>query len=475
MAERKFKTALINCHHEGMEWVGKFLPGENPYLLPVVNKPLLEYMLDYCLMCGVSEVVVIDSEYDVRVGEFLGAGEKWNLEIDYVGDRTERDFRAGLKRHHQTVGAGPETRVLVFNGLFLPHYDQRALVFPEMLLHLDVEEKSGPADGLGALEAGRLFRLDCRISPIDGILAYYRLNMRILEHECDCFCIPGYKIENGIYTGMNVTFPPGCAIEAPAVLGNSVALGAGCRLKSVVIGDNVIADSRSEITRSVVLGNTYLGADLEFCDKIVVHNHVTDPFSGTAVNLFDAQLAGELRFHGGSRLFNSLLSRCGALLLGTAMLLPWLLFLLWGVRSRGKGAFFAFSHLGKTDRIELRKIFYSKYPELIDFRKYRYFRALSLDKFVLLYEVFFGNLALVGDYLYDANDPWTEVFIRRNYAKYRAGVFSISELTAGDVSPAARLIDDLYLGHNRSIRLEFFIILRCLIARLFRNYGESHP
>ncbi len=460
--------AFINCHHDNMAWVEQFLPGENPYLLPIVNKPLIEYWLDFCSMIGVTDVMVIDSEYDVRLELFLGTGTKWNLNVQYHGDNTSSDC-ADFLLHHRAF-LGDEHPVMVFNGLFFQHYNRNSL--PD----LDVLLKPGTppitcGDGMMVFADGELRRIEeCRITQISSIRRYYHLNQFILQEECDHYVIPGYKIENGIYTGMNNVIPPNCTIHPPAVLGNNVSLGSKCVLTGgSLLGENVIVDSRSVIGESVIMPNTYIGSDLEFIGKIVSHNSVIDPETDTIVNLLDAQLAGELVLSGRrQRSFGRFCGWIFTVFLLLFMIVPYFIFLLLGARSAGKKKIFACSKKPLS-----RYTSYHFYPDCVDLPIYRYFKVLSLDKVPMLFQVLRWKMRLVGDYPYDAEEPGTEDFIRRNYQNYQPGAFWLSELHHTEENFLSILIDDLYFEHNHSLGMEFATIVRCLIGRLLGNHVDT--
>lgn len=54
-------------------------------LLPVYDKPMIYYALEFLVAAGVKEVLVITSQSnDVLIRDALGSGEKFEVEIDYV-------------------------------------------------------------------------------------------------------------------------------------------------------------------------------------------------------------------------------------------------------------------------------------------------------------------------------------------------------------------------------------------------------
>ena len=82
-------------------------------------------------------------------------------------------------------------------------------------------------------------------------------------------------------------------------------------------------------------------------------------------------------------------------------------------------------------------------------------------------------MRLVGDYPYDAEEPGTEEFIRRNYQHYQPGTFWLSELHHTEENFLSILIDDLYFEHNHSLQMEFTTVVRCFIGRLLDNHVDA--
>ena len=58
--------------------------GDTPWpLLPVANRPLLDYWLEICVEAGIRQVQVILGEGAERVEGYAGSGMRWGLDIQY--------------------------------------------------------------------------------------------------------------------------------------------------------------------------------------------------------------------------------------------------------------------------------------------------------------------------------------------------------------------------------------------------------
>jgi len=56
----------------------------NKHLIPIANKPILHYALEYVAAAGITEVGMIVNRDSDEVQEALGTGECWGLRITYI-------------------------------------------------------------------------------------------------------------------------------------------------------------------------------------------------------------------------------------------------------------------------------------------------------------------------------------------------------------------------------------------------------
>ena len=75
--------ALIYAKSEETETLKAYFSEEEPYLLKLVNKPLLEYYLDLISLIGISDVRIVSDIGIKKLQDALGDGGKWGMQISY--------------------------------------------------------------------------------------------------------------------------------------------------------------------------------------------------------------------------------------------------------------------------------------------------------------------------------------------------------------------------------------------------------
>ena len=56
----------------------------NKHLIPIANKPILHYALEYVSAAGIREVGVIVNRDNREVEDALGGGEAWGLKMTFI-------------------------------------------------------------------------------------------------------------------------------------------------------------------------------------------------------------------------------------------------------------------------------------------------------------------------------------------------------------------------------------------------------
>ncbi|MEJ2544423.1 MAG: sugar phosphate nucleotidyltransferase [Calditrichaceae bacterium] len=57
---------------------------QNKHLIPIANKPILHYAIDYCVEAGITEIGIVYSSDSMAVPEAIGNGESWGVNITYI-------------------------------------------------------------------------------------------------------------------------------------------------------------------------------------------------------------------------------------------------------------------------------------------------------------------------------------------------------------------------------------------------------
>jgi dTDP-glucose pyrophosphorylase len=68
---------LIYAKTKDTAWLRDYFPDIEPYLLKIVNKPLLEYAMDFASLLGVNELRIVTDSSTKDIEAFFGTGAKW--------------------------------------------------------------------------------------------------------------------------------------------------------------------------------------------------------------------------------------------------------------------------------------------------------------------------------------------------------------------------------------------------------------
>jgi NDP-sugar pyrophosphorylase family protein len=75
--------ALIYCKSTKIDWIKKNFGDISPYMLQVVNKPLLEYYIDFCSLKQVTDVRIVSVDDNGSIERHFEDGGKWGLGTSY--------------------------------------------------------------------------------------------------------------------------------------------------------------------------------------------------------------------------------------------------------------------------------------------------------------------------------------------------------------------------------------------------------
>jgi hypothetical protein len=450
-------------------WVDAF--GGLPWaLLPVANRPLIDYWLEACAEQGIGHVQIIMGDGAERIEQFAGDGTRWGLRIQYGFARPNEQPLDYVRQTHEPSDDG-----LLFIGG--PVFLRRRQAFrPAGYRSLDAC-RFNPADDtlflfgktagevrlLLAGDAGSvrgLEQIHIHPFPIDSVAAYYELNMKMVRGEFQRYVTAGYGMVDGSSVGYNVLTPPSALLHAPIILGNDCRMGIMSTVgPNAVIADHVIVDSRSELSNCIILQDTYIGQNLEINRKIVSGKRLIDPVDGTVVEIDDSWVVARNR---PDMRTDDFVRYCilWFLALGVALaqLLPFcILYPL--VRITRIGAFQRkLFHDPKTGHVQL-----PVFTKLENRRSvlYSLFRAAALDRFPWLLLALRGRLFVCGQP--PMRHPEDDEIVTQ-LTHYYPAVFSYADYN----KDSARLADSLWYVHVRSLFEDTKILIKSLLHRFFR-------
>jgi hypothetical protein len=176
---------IIYSPPEQTSWLKDFFPGVNPFYLKILNKPLLEYYIDFCVLMGISEIKVVNNETGTDLEDYFDEGRQWGVDLTYGFAKPEDSLRQVLRKNRSFCSGND---LLVINGFQFLKYDKQrsdygftpcteatAIRFGNCnlyFLHADSDIFSIDFSSLPLCQEQKL-----EIAPLDSIKSYYDLNM----------------------------------------------------------------------------------------------------------------------------------------------------------------------------------------------------------------------------------------------------------------------------------------------------------
>ncbi len=447
-------------------WLKDYLPDVEPYLLKIVNKPLLEYYVDLMSLLKVIEVRIVSDSSIKAIEAYFKDGAKWGLKISYALARPNDTLDSVYIKNYSFC---KDSDMLLWDGFFFVQYDRDNAVQNfdySQGLHCHGQNRRlvylPQGTKLKDIDAHQTESTTCLlIREIHSVQDYFKLSMEILTQTNKSYVLPGYSNEKDTFLGLNFVFPHTSKVNPPIMIGNN------CRLRkhtiagpNSILGDNVIVDENSSICNSIIYDNTYIGDDLEFENKIVYKNHLICGLSGQAIQINEKGIISGVDVGIVISLFNRLVQRFIALLFILIQIVPWIVLYL---------PYSLFVKDLKRDHIINKSLKTERYDDEVKLCGSvwgRLMLRLCLDKSILLWSVVFGKIYLVGNRLFP-NTVANRMLISE-LPVYNPGVFSLVESIESNSQDIESFYELEYIN-NVSTRFNLQILSRTVLRRVL--YG----
>lgn len=353
-------------------------------LLPVGNRPLLEYWLELCVDLGIQNVRIVMNDFAAEIEEYAQNGDRWGLHITYGFEKDGAAPLAYLRRSPEEW----ENGLLHIRGPVFPAHTKNycAKEAREKLSGLLLDDNgvrlmiARTPEEVSAYLAGKKAPSAVESSAMKPVILssaaeFYHLNQRMVGGESRCYLTPGYQITaDNCHIGANTVILPTARIIPPVMIGDNCRIdGLTTVGPNAVIGNYVVVDQNTELDHCVILDGSYIGHNMEIRKKVISGTHLYDVEHDVEMEIPDPWLLDTTRT--GKNKQDPLRAITGWILaLPTAlfMAIPYELCLLLSLRRPLQEA----QHSTRL----LAKIFYS----------------LSLDIFPKLLQVLSGQLWLCG-------------------------------------------------------------------------------
>jgi len=456
--------ALIIIKEEQCNWLREIIPNQHPGMMPICNKPLLEYLLDFTILCGCTHIRLAMDAPDDKLEEYFANGSRWGVEISYAPARPSDDLDNILKKNSRFC---EEDQLVILDGFFFIRHSKHESYTGLCGSAGDGAELSCAGGQVLCRSAADVSLQTARalpdsalaLSALESINDFFTLSENILARDADNYVLPGYNNEEGVFIGRNVAISKTTTINKPIMLGNNVQLMDHTEIgPGAIIGSNVIVDSGTTITNSIILDNSYLGAELTIKEKILRNNMAISATSGTVVHFVDDHLLSGLQQTAARSITGRIMDLCLASLLYCLGILPALVFKIL-LTAAGNWKQEATSVLtGNGNSLSLPVITLGD-KSLIE----KLAGILAVDKIMLLPAVFSGKIALVG------NKPLPDTQegkkLREDFVNYLPGIFYFSEAEGIAPGDFQEEITERFFAANRSMTGDIKVILRTFLNR----------
>lgn len=458
--------ALILFKEKDCAWTRSFFPDHHSAMVPVCNKPLLEYLVDFVMLNGCQELRILMEEPSSDVENYFNSGDRWGLRISYGVCSPMDSLKRTLEKNSTFCSSTP---LVIIDGYLFIHYDKS----DDYHTWMETEKKNAlyPCD-TGSLiylqdmanvdelvETSKKSKLD--FTALQTANDFFKTGMRILTDGQSHYVLPGYGVEKGVLIGRNVEIGRDVKITLPILIGDNVRLLGQARIgPNVAIGDNVIIDDNTQVSESIIFTDSYIGRGLFINKKIVDGPRVISPEEGESLQIKDRFLFSAMEEKKVLSPIRYLLGLLGAICIIIAQTIPY--FILSGLR-KIFGNWKTKTHScylgGNKKNTDFLFI-------LIDPDTFlgQLFGWLSLDKYPLLFGVVKGELALVGNRLLPVNEENRQII--DDFPEYSPGAFFYGENE--DILPGSQEdeVTQRFFIANKSFKQDFFMLLKIILSRL---------
>ena len=468
---------LINCVDLEKSWLQEVMPGLYPHFLRILNKPLLEYFIDFCALNKIADIRIVKNDPTAEMEHYFSTGPQKGLNLSYVMGKSGDSLKKVILKNSQFC---QDTDLLIIDGLFFLNYHKDQIDVNQIRSESAASMCGGAKEDIYFIPQGVKYQnldfanskrilSDLSITKLASVQDYYQLCMSIISDKYENYFLPGYNDKCCEFLGKNVVFNAHRSkFEKPFMIGNDVQLHDNCHImENSIIGNHVIIDSHTTTKNSIIYDQTYLGSNLEIENKIIYKNHLIDAKSGDFIKIADKFFISKINLVLENSFFR-IVQKIFALLGLILGFIPFILSILFKPLSKILFCKEEFYHNSEGGEIKLIQVKIKKANFLN-----RCFYRFSLDKYLLLSKVLSGKLSLVGNCALPANSYGKLVWEQLD--SYHPAVISYPEVYATNFMESDFPLHEIYYNHHISFSLMLRIIFLFGFNRIFsvRRYYDN--
>jgi hypothetical protein len=284
-----------------------------PALLPVANKPVLQYTIEDIAAAGIDEILLVVSDDADRIEKHFATGSMWGVKIRYLLSRGEEPAEHLLWRHSSLLKlpfiaargdmlrsasckAFMEACTAYAAAVVNAHIDLRSaglcLVreWPAQLPAVAWPQRLTTSELTSAIE----LQTDV-FSPLVSLNDFHSVSLDIVRNPPMNLVQPGHYLKAGLRVERLSQIHPVSHMTGNVVVGENTSVHPSARLTGPsIIGHNCYLDRGVEISNSVVMSGTYVGENLHVENAIVAGSTLIRVDRGTRISIPDPMLLSDM-------------------------------------------------------------------------------------------------------------------------------------------------------------------------------------
>lgn len=308
-----------------------------PPLLPILDKSILEHILDKLSSEGCRQVSIVLSESPQKIESEIGDGKKWGISIDYHLSKTAQTplstlipILQGWKNPYLMLITADCLPLFSFHQWIKTQKKQNRpihLLFPSKKWTgwgifkrkdlLQIPANTPSEDFLNACSPQSYDTLKTRtFLSVKTLKDLQASNLKLLQTESSSLFMPSTvkMVEPGIWIGRGAVLHPTAEIRPPVYIGEQSHINPYASIGPyTVIGSECLIDAGSSIDRSLITKRSYVGQGLQIHNAIINENRLIDLTHNTHMSLQDPTLLAKLETPSFQQFLLKLIGRTAAL------------------------------------------------------------------------------------------------------------------------------------------------------------------
>ena len=284
-------------------------------LLPIANKPLIEFTLEAIAGVGLRDIVVVVSSCDDQVQRHLGDGRSWGLQLEYLITEGEAAPEHVIRQSFPQLREFLALRGDILRGALLEQFLAQAKRIPGATVYALVNGYSpglclcrrGP-HGLDAairwqnetaVNATSIVTItlhNAYLSRLESLKAYHQTNLDLVAGRIAGLAAPGRMLALGLLVEYGAQVKPRSLKQGLAFIGAHSQIDPRANLSGeIALAEHVRVERYASIRSSVVLPHAYIGEFVDISNAIVHGNDIIRVDSGALLGMAETFLLADLK------------------------------------------------------------------------------------------------------------------------------------------------------------------------------------